>query len=339
MGSAHTRTFVWVCSTYVRRSAECSSEGNATKSLAREYQKLQHAYYWHKEAHFSRNMADYQQALFDAATNGDWALIELALQEGAALGALNDSGSSVLHLAIQREHWKVAFCLLDMPDSHILLEVRDENGFTPLLLACYNGNGDVIQRLVSVGANTLAQTSYEGVSALHIAWRRRDIATYLVSLPKFDPDLRDHEGQTALHRACRGHANGSVDDVAFLLDHGFNIHARDQFLGNTPLHSAVDRLRWAPHLLDIIRLLLERGSRANDKNSKARSALHELVASWGTHSNDQDIARELVRFGAGKLSDADCKGMTPFDIAYYNGKTDLVQELISVGYFLDLFAR
>ena len=80
------------------------------------------------------------------------------------------------------------------------VDIVDEAGWTPLIIASSAGHQDIVEMLVTKGANINAVTS-EGRSALLYAASkgREKIVEYLLSKGA-DPNKADKLGATPLHR-------------------------------------------------------------------------------------------------------------------------------------------
>jgi len=112
------------------------------------------------------------------------------------------------------------------------------DGFTPLHLACFYGQQEVVRSLLACGAHPWDRTRSPG-------------------------------GATPLHQAV---STGQRDIAELLLEHGAEVDARDQS-GCTPLHLAA-----ANGDLDIVAALLRFGAlpfRQNDEQQTARDLAHE----------------------------------------------------------------
>lgn len=170
-----------------------------------------------------------------------------------------------LHVAARR--WDVA--MIDVLLDHGAdLHRRRKDGRTPHALAALYGNRENAARLLALGAHdelsTLdhfvaacargdrseAEAMLEAQPALrgqlrpdhHLLMHRpaesgdaRALDTMLAS--GFDPDARDQDNVTPLHRACMG---GHPDAVRVLLAHGADVNALDGMFAASPLVWAVE---------------------------------------------------------------------------------------------------
>ena len=135
------------------------------------------------------------------------------------------SGSHVLHEAAERGDVDMVSLLLRASAD---VGVEDEDGNTPLLLACRAGHLELAQVLLDKGADASA--------AVHLAAERRDekMLGVLVSAGA-NLDVQDREGDTPLLLACTA---GNLEFAQVLCDKGADASAANH-KGNTPLLAAV----------------------------------------------------------------------------------------------------
>ena len=162
---------------------------------------------------------DGSTALNIAAGEGFVSTVELLLSEGANVSTKDNEGFTPLLIAAKNGHAKVCELLLGTDKADV--KETGPHGYTPLLAAASNGHTEVCELLIEKGKTNIEET-----------WLGR--------------------GCTALIQAAlRGHAK----TVALLLSKGARPDARDQ--GFTPLLIAAQRGH-----TDVCELLLQRG-RAN----------------------------------------------------------------------------
>ena len=95
------------------------------------------------------------------------------------------------------------------------VNLKNENGFTPLILACYKGNIDVVNFLIK-NSNTI-NTSSEMGTALMAATVRGNVQIVTMLLENAaNPNLTDEKGTTALMYAVQFK---NVKNVALLLQY------------------------------------------------------------------------------------------------------------------------
>jgi len=200
------------------------------------------------------------------------------------------SGDAALHIAAQR--WDVA--MVELLVSHGAdIHQRRSDGRTPYAIAALHGNREIAAWLLGHGAKDELSPLERFISACTSGDRERALAT-LAKHPKlrvelrpehhlmmhvpaergdsqvletmlacgFDPEVKDADGVTALHRAAMA---GRADAVRVLLSHGASVSAVDNMFAATPLVWACEgwshdpRQPGADHVV-VARLLLTAGS-------------------------------------------------------------------------------
>ena len=162
------------------------------------------------------------------------------------------------------------------------VHAQTTDGMTPLFWATHKSKDpNVIGVLLQAGADANKRMEVEGVmvTPLLVAADRRDGTAVMTVLlgEGADPNLRGHEGLTALHVAARKGRLGAVD---LLLDHGANAVAVNDS-GQTPLKTVAWRFArgWDHHgrianVISVIRALLENGGDALELADHGWTALH-----------------------------------------------------------------
>jgi ankyrin repeat protein len=200
-----------------------------------------------------------------------------------------ESGDAPLHVAAQ--HWDVAMIeRLVSPGADI--HRRRPDGRTPYALAALQGNTDVAAWLLRHGAKDELSPRERFISACASGDRARVgliVAKHpnlrhelgaqdhlMMQVPAehgnspvlevmlefgFDPNQKDHDGVTALHRAAM---SGRVEAVRVLLAHGASVNALDGMFAGTPLLWACEGWSHGPRPyadhVEVARLLLAAGS-------------------------------------------------------------------------------
>jgi ankyrin repeat protein len=163
-------------------------------------------------------------------------------------------------------------------------------GDTALHLAAAAFRRQVAELLVAHGAECRAKNR-RGAEPLHYAadanrWdpiAQAETIEYLISVGA-DPNALDRAGVSPLHRAVR---TRSLAAVRALVDGGADSR-RPNKAGSTPLHLAVQTTgrggSGSPQAREqqegIIRLLVERGARATDKDARGRSVHQAATSEW-----------------------------------------------------------
>jgi len=199
---------------------------------------------------------------------------------------------------------------------------RSPEGFTPLMIAAGVGPAQMVEILLTAGA---------------------DVHT-----------IEPRMGATALHKAGQ---SGNADVIGLLLDHGAFIDQQSPVLGNTPLIDAV----LYKHT-EAVRLLLDRGARTTIRNHwqqtprqlardegleviagliEARDAadarrISALTLLAAIKAGDLNRVEKLVHEGASVNERAPTVGSpdddyTPLGLAAREGRADIVRVLLAAG--------
>lgn len=259
--------------------------------------------------------------LFYASFLGLESLIDELVASGSDLNKKYGPGSTPLHAAAQRGHEKVVQMLLDRGATTKNPETRHSYN-PPLQLAAMNGHRNVVQLLLDRGVEidpVAGRDSGYGLSPLGAACQGHqvDMVQYLLSRGANIHTCGEYSG-TALHAAARA---GYLDLVQLLVGLGADIHAQSKDNGSV-FHSAVcggsrdvvefllDRLGnevdggfgrelcTAASLgrFDVLKLLLDRGADVNERGGERGTALQ--YASYGDEPQSVEIVELLLDRGA-----------------------------------------
>lgn len=274
--------------------------------------------------------------------NANWSSYKRALEKGADVNALG-SGRTALVWAICCQRWEIANNLLEVPG--IDADGEDEFGFTPISMAISWCTLAFVQKLVSLGANP-HHGYYNHATVLQIGCNSvgddiYDKVEYLLTRCGCDPNLAVEGGQTALHFASQYKNNHRI--IALLLDNGADIHARftDRSIHFRSAYRNV-RTGTALHIAaayadrQVVQLLMDRGSRAEDKDQMGWTALHHAAARFASleerEEEEEDHALEIVDELILRRADTlvrDNWDRTPFDLAWISGNTEICDLLLA----------
>ncbi|KAI5765123.1 PLA2G6 [Gulo gulo luscus] len=282
-----------------------------------------------------------------------------------------ESSSHVLHVEVLqqltdliRNHpsWSVAHLAVELGIRECFHHSRiiscannreNEEGCTPLHLACRKGDGEILVELVQYCHAQMDVTDNNGETAFHYAVQG-DNAQVLQLLGKNASaglNRVNNQGQTPLHLACqmgkqemvrvlllcnaRCNVMGSIGypiHTAMKFSHkgcaemiismdSNQIHSKDPRYGASPLH-------WAK-TAEMARMLLKRGCDVNSTSSTGNTALHVAVM-----RNRFDCVMVLLTYGA----NADARGEhgnTPLHLAMSKDNVEMVKALIVFGAEVD----
>jgi len=222
------------------------------------------------------------------------------------------------------------------------LNVRDEEGYTPLQRAIANGHENIALQYLQWGADVRTVTD-AGLSSLHLACiaNLEKLVKLLVEQKGAPIDLQDQQGATPLVYAVQM-GNGSI--AAYLIAHGASIanpaldtHKLESLLNSgtitatpgiepgaplvvTPLQKAA-----GDGLYSVVRLLLDRGAKPDELDSAHATALHYAVANGSRQIVDTLLAAHA------DPNIADIHGMTPLFLALQNSKEEIALDLLRKG--------
>jgi ankyrin repeat protein len=177
--------------------------------------------------------------------------------------------------------------------------VTNERGETPLHWSANRGRVEMIELLLSSGADVNAVSS--GRTPLDVAAVEGDIRiAEILAEAGAELNAKDEFGMTPLHWAAQG---GHDEVAAFLVSKGADMDAKNRE-GWTPLYQAI-----LAENTDLALWLVEQGADVNAASQNGMTPLH--VAAM---DGDSRIAMALFVAGA-DTGARDLKGRTPLDVA------------------------
>ena len=164
-----------------------------------------------------------QTPLYVAVDRGREQSARLLIDAGADIKISNHKQRTALHLAASNGHSSIVGELIKVP--HLNLNVRNENGQTPLHVAVINGMVASARLLIDAGADINIPDKYQQ-TALHLAayFGYDDIVDSLIKRPNVNINSRDEDGDTPLHVAAD---NGRAASARLLIDAGADINRSD----------------------------------------------------------------------------------------------------------------
>jgi ankyrin repeat protein len=230
------------------------------------------------------------KALLEAAGKGDSEAVKQHLAAGANVNVKRAwYGRTPLHIATWSGQEQIVQLLIEKGAS---VNAKDKGGWTPLYCAVESGYKNIVELLISNGAYVNATGGVEKES-----------------FPR-------ESGFTALHKAA---AVGHMEISQLLIAKGAKLNSRDSTLG-TPLHSAAE---WGQQ--NIVQLLIEKGVNVNSRDNSLRTPLHRATSIGQTAT---------VKFLIGQNAETNAKdanGMTSLHIAAFEGNKECLEVLISKG--------
>ncbi len=213
-------------------------------------------------------------ALVHATRHQNTDMIRALFDKGADIHMIIDGKRNLLltHVGAVSDPIIVSLFL----DHGLPVDISAENGKTLLMIASHNGATQVVQVLLSRGADINA-TDNEGMTPLHNAvagYSRSATISYLLKHgARIDSARRD--GSTPLMEASR---KGRADFVEMLIQKGANINAQDE-RGETPLIRAAQMGH-----ASVVQILLSHG--ANIASKRKQDGATALSLAESTHVKD-----------------------------------------------------
>jgi ankyrin repeat protein/archaellum biogenesis ATPase FlaH len=284
--------------------------------------------------------------LFSAATKGRSGVVEMLLNRGASVSAIDERGWTALFAAANNGHAEMARQLIvhgaDVKvvdyDAKSPLWVAARGGFpkviqvllehgadlsvadggTPLIIATEEGHIETVRYILDQGVG-MSKEENNGWSPLNSAALGGHQAIVQLFIERgSDVSVEDKSGSNALWLASFG---GHTDIVRFLLDKGADSRALNN-IGLTPLSAAAYRGH-----LEVVRLLLSRGADVSATTHEGGWAPLFVAAIKGHF----EVAQLLLEEGADISPTYDAEGWTALMVAVLMGDTRLVRELLQRG--------
>ena len=199
----------------------------------------------------------------------------------------------------------------DMVEHGVDVNVKDNDGSTPLIKVVWHGHLDVVKYLVSQGADV--NEAKNGWTPLHRAAARGhlDVVKYLVSQGA-DVNAKNNDGGTPFFMAA---VHGHLDVVKYLVSQGADVNTEYNG-GETLLFLPANK-----GFLDIVKYLVSQGADVNAEDNDGRTPLH-----WAAYNGELDIVKYLVSQGVDVNAEDDA-GETPLDKAIEENEDEIADFL------------
>ena len=223
----------------------------------------------------------------------------------------DDNGTTPLHLACGSGHKELAGLLI------CPVGIKNFKKQSPVLFGCGNGHLSIVRMLVYEHKADLTASDRVNSGPLHIAALKRHVGTVDALITEFEcnPHARGMNNKTILHYACGG---GSAKLVDFLIC-GINLDplcVDDD--GNTPLHTAAT-FNWE----EIVRLLIVKHKcPVNCTNKFGQTPLHLAINKGHIY-----LCTTLISEFAADTNALDKKHETPLNVAIRSGNAKAVHIL------------
>lgn len=238
-------------------------------------------------------------ALYSAAANGHYEVVQLLLQHGGHPNVEVESSADTLSRAIDRKDQRMIDLLCHHGAArgvHLLAYYNDLRtaaavfAANPVLArdpdalanAASEGHEDFVRLLLRYHPDLPRSVTFPGWA---VGAKTRELNELLFE-HGMNPSAADWLGITPLHHFAR---NGDQEKAAQFLDHGANLHARDEDLCSTPLGWAAKFGR-----KEMVGFLLHRGAKPNLPDDPPWAT----PLAWAIRRKHDDIANLLRQHGA-----------------------------------------
>ncbi|XP_004675721.1 PREDICTED: 85/88 kDa calcium-independent phospholipase A2 isoform X3 [Condylura cristata] len=274
--------------------------------------------------------AEVLQHLTDLIRNHpSWSVAHLAVELGirecfhhsrvisCANSRENEEGCTPLHLACRKGDGEILVELVHY--CHVQMDVTDNHGETAFHYAVQGDNAQVLQLLGKNASAGLNQANQRGQTPLHLACqlgKQEMVRVLLLSNARCGVP---GPGGYPIHTAMKFSQKGCAEMIISMDSN--QIHSKDPHYGASPLH-------WAK-TAEMARVLLRRGCDVNSTSSAGNTALHVAVM-----RNRLECVMVLLTHGAR----ADARGEhgnTPLHLAMSKDNVEMVKALIVFGAEVD----
>ncbi|MGE3875940.1 MAG: ankyrin repeat domain-containing protein [Parvibaculaceae bacterium] len=253
------------------------------------------------------------------------------------------SATYALHAAVIHDRPEAARRLIE---GGVPVDMRNDGGLTPLMVAASFGNVMVAETLIDLGAD-LGARNPAGHTALHIAALagQADVARLLIAHGADRNARLERNGETPLHFAA---LLGRLKVIDLLLAQGVDVNIRDN-QGVTPLQYARRRLQ-----ANAVNRLIAHGAQidhlADAVNADDVARAIELIAAgedvnghdlfgtplhWAAAKGRLAIAVILIDRGADLEASGEPEEARPLHTAALNGQAEMAAFLIARGARVD----
>ncbi|MFC1795296.1 ankyrin repeat domain-containing protein, partial [Planctomycetota bacterium] len=281
------------------------------------------------------------KTLYEAAADGDIALVKSLISSGADVNTPNIWGWTPLYIASGIGYEDIVNFLIAKGAD---IDAPNRPGETPLHFAFRNGHKDIAELLIENGAD-FSSAAKNGITPLHTVAEQGHIGLVKLLIDKgadVNANTKTWAG-TPLHQAA---GEGHTDIVKLLIANGANVNSKNNSNG-TPLHWAA----FGGHT-KVIEILIKNGAEINAENDGFSTPLGfaeqgehtetvELLRKHGANMGTQPLIQavttdniEQVKLLLSEGADVNIKpknGQTPLLLACQRGKEEVVQLLIAKG--------
>jgi len=250
-------------------------------------------------------------ALSEAARNNNFATIKYLVERDADINRFDCDGNTALFYAVRYKNIELIEFLLKSGANANLTS----SNFTPLMLACENGQLEAIKLLLKSKETDVNMTNDKGFTALMFAVYSLNVAVvkFLVESGA-EIDKADNGGETALTMACNmiRYKEGSPEIIEFLVKSGADANKALMYAAQKGYNADIK----------IIKILHQAGVEIDQPDDKGWTALMFAVKNCR-----DDLTDLLVELGA-NINKVSNDGFSPYKYARSNSHIDFFGKLI-----------
>lgn len=266
-----------------------------------------------------------QLELLIAVKNNDIIAVNALLKENVNPNFVDEEGYSPLHRAVLNNNLDVVNVLLSYKDIDTEIKLPYEasvddwylGGATPLLVASYTGNADIVNALIEAGSDIRAKDDIDGATTIHIASANGNNEVINILLNKDNTLINEADSMkdTPLHWAS---IKNQTDTISLLLANGADTKLTNSD-GNTVLHYAA-----MYGDVNTVNVLLEADSSlASVENNEGITPIYYAIV-----VSDNDILSSIITNGQIDINKKDSLGYTPLHYAANYGNMEVVVLLV-----------
>ncbi|WIH85270.1 ankyrin repeat domain-containing protein [Brachyspira pilosicoli] len=266
-----------------------------------------------------------QLELLIAVKNNDIIAVNALLKENVNPNFVDEEGYSPLHRAVLNNNLDVVNVLLSYKDIDTEIKLPYEasvddwylGGATPLLVASYTGNADIVNALIEAGSDIRAKDDIDGATTIHIASANGNNEVINILLNKDNTLINEADSMkdTPLHWAS---IKNQTDTISLLLANGADTKLTNSD-GNTVLHYSA-----MYGDVNTVNVLLEADSSlASVENNEGITPIYYAIV-----VSDNDILSSIITNGQIDINKKDSLGYTPLHYAANYGNMEAVVLLV-----------
>lgn len=245
--------------------------------------------------------------LLTAASNNHADIVLELIERGSVVTAQTNEGDTAMIRAAFYGHIEIVNLLLRYESCKDLIDMTDNGGVTPLILASRHGWADVIQRLLDAGSDQAKYDQYGNTALMGASkWRYVSVVEILLKHASTLPDdglnkilnhkSIDEASLTALHNASY---NGHMKVIDLLLEYGVDVNVVDS-QGLNALHYACRQ-----GYREMVEIFLKRTADIDAVDEDGWTALHHAA------STEFDKAKQLAEADLGPEPDITTGAIVP----------------------------